>query len=627
MSTTWPTTKHESVDCFGCGKKGTCTISPDHQRSKCWPNGGKLYDANGECSPGCGTKSNGTGYVGKTHRKPKFGDKKFPTAAAAFKCISPPGFTLTAEYSYLGRDGAEVFRVGRYDADNGRDKKQCRPIYPNCTGWLIGDPDLDKLPLYRLDKLNTAGRVYVVEGEKAADCAAALGLNVTTSAHGSSSASKSDWLPLKGCPEVIILPDNDEPGEKYTRAVVDLVKQIDASIVVKIVRLPGLPAEGDIVEYADSYGDAAAPEDIAASVHQLADEAPEIRPPRPGPVLIRLSDVQPRQVDWLWRDRIALGRLTLLCGRPGEGKSYLGSDMSARVTNGTPWPDGTECPLGSVLMISAEDDPGDTIRPRLDAHGANVERVHLLSAVRRVTDGEPLEVTFTLQDVGAMEAALKQIPDCKLVIIDPIGSFIGGTVDAHRDNEVRAVLSPVAKLAEKYGAAVLIVAHRRKGSSVHADDSAMGSRAFTGIVRAAWHLSRDRDDADRRLLLPGKNNLAKEGSGLAFRIDGTPARLEWEAEPVTMTADDAMESEVAGTDREDRQSAVAQAELWLRTELCDLQEHPVSDVKEAAKAAGIATRAIERASSRLGVIVHRATFGGGYVWRLPKQGNTAVNPP
>ena len=113
-----------------------------------------------------------------------------------------------------------------------------------------------------------------------------------------------------------------------------------------------------------------------------------------------------------------------------------------------------------------------------------------------------------------------RLPDCKLVVIDPIGSFLGNGTDAHRDNEVRGVLAPVAMLAEKHGPAVLVVAHRRKSAGSIADDLALGSRAFTGIARAVWHLTRDPDDKARRLLLPGKNNLAREGDGLAFSISG-----------------------------------------------------------------------------------------------------------
>ncbi len=158
------------------------------------------------------------------------------------------------------------------------------------------------------------------------------------------------------------------------------------------------------------------------------------------PILTCLADVEARAVSWLWHGRIPLARITLLVGRPGEGKSFLTTDIAARVSTGSMWPDGSLCPRGSVILISAEDDPADTIRPRLDAHSADVRRIHLLSAVQRVGDNGQYERMITLADVDAIETALIQLTDCRLIVVDPIGSFLGGKTDAHRDNEVREVL-------------------------------------------------------------------------------------------------------------------------------------------------------------------------------------------
>lgn len=162
-----------------------------------------------------------------------------------------------------------------------------------------------------------------------------------------------------------------------------------------------------------------------------------------GPILTCLADVEPRPVQWLWHGRIPLGRITLLVGRPGEGKSFFTTDAAARVSIGNRWPDGAPCETGSIIIVSGEDGPGDTIRPRLDAHYADCSKVHLLSAVRKVDfdSGKPSEVMFTLADVEALELALQRVADCKLIVIDPIGSFLGRRTDAHRDNEVRGANS------------------------------------------------------------------------------------------------------------------------------------------------------------------------------------------
>jgi putative DNA primase/helicase len=334
-----------------------------------------------------------------------------------------------------------------------------------------------------------------------------------------------------------------------------------------------------------------------------------------GPVLVCMQDVEAREVNWLWPERIVAGRLNLLVGMPGAGKSFLTCDMASRVSTGTPWPDGSNCPRGSVLLISAEDDPHDTIRPRLDAHHADVSRIHLLSTVRRLDeDGKEQELMFTLEDVNSLEAALIQVGNCKLIVVDPIGSFLGGRTDAHRDNEVRSVLAPVAKLAEKYGPAVVVVAHRRKAASSIADDTALGSRAFTGIARAVWHLTRDRENKNRRLLVPGKQNLAAQQTGLAFTICGEPAAVSWEREPVEMTADEAMSMENDGTGQG---SAVDEAAAWLRNELAG---GPVraKKIKEGARASGISLRTLDRAKSKLQVVAGPDGFGGPWVWRLPE---------
>lgn len=338
-----------------------------------------------------------------------------------------------------------------------------------------------------------------------------------------------------------------------------------------------------------------------------------------GPILTCMADVEPCKISWLWPGRIPLGRITLLVGRPGEGKSFLTTDMAARVTTGTPWSDGSDCPQGSVILISAEDDPGDTIRPRLDAHRADVMHVHLLSAVRK-SDGEgQYERLITLADVDAIEAALVSLSDCRLIVVDPIGSFLGGGTDAHRDNEVRGVLAPIAALAEKYGPAVVVVAHRRKSAGDMADDTALGSRAFTGIARAVWHLSRDAKNKTRRLLLPGKNNLAPEGGGLAFTIAGDPACIRWERDPVAMSADDGLAAEQAakkpGPDADAQDTAAA----WLSKTLADGPRLVKELLDEWKNGESGSERTLKRAKQSLGVEAYRNEIPGPWWWAAAQE--------
>jgi putative DNA primase/helicase len=197
-------------------------------------------------------------------------------------------------------------------------------------------------------------------------------------------------------------------------------------------------------------------------------------------------------------------------------------------------------------------------------------------------------------------------------VVDPIGSYLGGGVDAHRDNEVRSVLAPVAQLAEKYGPAVLVVAHRKKGTGNNADDMALGSRGFTGIARSVWHLTTDEEDEDRRLLLPGKNNLAAQQQGLAFSISQEPARVVW-GDPVDMSADEALASEGRAS-----KSACDVAVEWLETKLANAPL-PAITVKKDADAAGISPRTLARTRKKAGVDAKPNGFRGAWVWSLQQS--------
>ncbi|HEY1683700.1 MAG TPA: AAA family ATPase [Tepidisphaeraceae bacterium] len=513
-------------------------------------------------------------------------------------------------------------RVARYDLPDG--SKQFRPVHRVVNGWAIGDPPVP-LPLYRLNCLPATGTIYICEGEKATDAACAIDLPSTTSAHGSSAAGKTNWTPLESR-DVVIFPDHDKPGEKYARDVARILVGLKNPARVKIIDLPGLPDGGDIVEFLAAGG-------RYEQIKSIEDATAWLDPSvlLGGPVMTCLADIEPSKVRWLWANRIPSGRITLFVGRPGEGKSIACADFASRVSTGTPWPDGAPCERGSVLLLNAEDDPSDTTRPRLDAHNADVSKIHILSMVRMIgEDGQQIETVFTLADVPALEQALQRIPDCRLIVIDPIGSYLGGSTDAHRDNEVRGVLAPVAALAAKYDCAVLVVAHRRKSSGAIADDLALGSRAFTGIARAVWHLCRKADadegarDAEQvtgiqspvRLLLPGKNNLAPEGDGLAFTIGGDPAHLIWSKEPVRMTADDALAvengmAEKPGPEPECRE----QAAEWL-CELLEAGPMPTKSVIEQAKAAGMSWSTVRRAKEQMRVRSERVPGSAEWQWRL-----------
>lgn len=401
--------------------------------------------------------------------------------------------------------------------------------------------------------------------------------------------------------------------------------------VVRLVELwADLPEGGDMADLVErTGGDADALEKLRADVEALADKTTATTPkPAPidgAPVILRLSDVKPEPVAWLWPGRFALGKLTLIAGDPGLGKSFLTLDMASRVSTGAGWPDrrGERVTPGGVVLLSAEDAIADTIRPRLDAAGADVSRIVALEAIRSVGDnGRELARAFDLsRDLPALETAIRSVEGaggCRLVVIDPVTAYLGG-VDSHKNAEIRGLLAPLGAIAERHRVAVVAVTHLNKSGGGPAIYRAMGSLAFAAAARAAWAVSKDKDDPRRRLLLPIKNNIAPDTGGLAYRIeplgvDGCPA-VAWEPDPVNVSADDALAGDRdEGGGRTERDDAAE----WLAVLLAH-GPRPARDVEHDARDAGCSIATVRRAKAAIGVVSRKPAFGGPWEWTLPAE--------
>ena len=194
----------------------------------------------------------------------------------------------------------------------------------------------------------------------------------------------------------------------------------------------------------------------------------------------RLSDVAPEPIRWLWPQRFALGKLSLIAGQPGLGKSQLTLTMVAAVTTGGRWPDGTFAPLGSAILVSCEDDAADTIRPRLEVAGADARRVDLFDWA--LTPGEPAESVRrhfdVARDVPALADLIRRRGDVRLIVIDPVTAYMG-TADSHKTADVRGALAPLQTLAAESGAAVVLVSHPNKSTSRLLKFSPADTRADT----------------------------------------------------------------------------------------------------------------------------------------------------
>lgn len=337
--------------------------------------------------------------------------------------------------------------------------------------------------------------------------------------------------------------------------------------------------------------------------------------------LTRASDIIRKAIAWLWPGRIPLGKTIVIAGDPGLGKSTATVSLAAHVSTGSSWPDGSPCPVGDVIFISAEDDAADTIGPRLDAAGADSNRVYIVGGVESLNrDGDPETKMLSLRrDQEAIREAVLALPECRLIIVDPISAYLDGA-DSHNNAEVRALLAHLSELAGSIGAAIVFVTHLNKGSSGPALYRATGSLAFVAAARAAFLVTRDKGDPDRRLFLPLKNNLGPDGNGMAYRIevvDGV-SRVAWEKDCISISADEALGRDDDG----DHESTLAgSAADWL-SDVLSGGPIPSNEVKKYAKEAGYSWATIRRAQAALGVKPQRtggAAGDGAWVWTLPGE--------
>jgi len=250
----------------------------------------------------------------------------------------------------------------------------------------------------------------------------------------------------------------------------------------------------------------------------------------PEGFLIRLADVKPQPVAWLWPERIPLGFLTLIAGDPGVGKSWLTHDLAARITTGAARPGTTAyAPCGDVLIASAEDSPETVIRPRIDALGGDPTRVRLVSPL--VKEDGPERALSLSQDLPHIAAAL-HMTEARLLIFDTLDSFLPPGTDMYRSNEVRAVLLPLVRLAGTAGTSIVGVMHLNKDSDKTALHRVLGSIALVGVVRSVLTVTMTETDGVRRVDHI-KTNLGRLAPPLSFRVvevDGTP-RTVWSQAP------------------------------------------------------------------------------------------------
>lgn len=389
------------------------------------------------------------------------------------------------------------------------------------------------------------------------------------------------------------------------------------------VVLPVTSRGNDPADHADDAAYGAAVKRLVA-----VPAAPVIHVPvsdaRPIARLIDASTITPKPIDWLWRGWLAAGKLHIVAGAPGCGKTNLCLSFAAAITRGSHWPDGTAAPAGDVLIWSGEDDIEDTLVPRLMACGADRHRVHFVGGV----DAGGVHRSFDpAADMPALKHAIVTAGlRVRLLIVDPIVSAVAN--DGNKNGDVRRDLQALVDLAAEQRCAVVGVTHFSKGTSQRDPvERVTGSLAFGALSRVVMVAARIKtaDGGLRHILARAKSNIGPDSGGFHYQLDRVPVsdtpgvegqRITW------LDAVDGSARELLGQaeDEGDEAKDGSQSEAvdWLRDLLAD---GPVDAVKvtSQAKQMGFSHHALRTAKARLGVKPAKSGFGGsgGWRWSLP----------
>ena len=306
-------------------------------------------------------------------------------------------------------------------------------------------------------------------------------------------------------------------------------------------------------------------------------------PTKPETVkIIRMSDVELTPVEWLWKPYLPFGKLSVLQGNPGEGKTYFAMHLAAACTNGKLLPNMERMEPFNVIYQTAEDGLGDTVKPRLIEAGADLDRVLVI---------DDSDVQLTLSDERIEKAIVEN--NARLVIIDPIQAYLGADVDMNRANEVRPIFMRLGQVAQRTGCAILLIGHLNKAAGMQSLQRGLGSIDIAAAVRSVMFIGKLKHDPTMRILTHEKSSLAPPGVSLAFSL-GDEGGFRWVGE-YDITADEML----SGIEPQ-RETKTQQAKDLICTLLAGGKQVLSEDIDKAALERGIPGRTVRDAKRELG---------------------------
>ena len=436
---------------------------------------------------------------------------------------------------------------------------------------------------------------------------------------------------------VVVIQDNDTTGETGARRWARHFTKYATD--VRIIKPPQERNGKSIKDLRDFVAASDNASDVLHWINEAIENAEAITPDivttwkqsaalkpsktRVRPILVQVSEVAEKMIAWLWENKIPLGMLSLITGLAGVGKSFLTVFMTAIITNGRNWPDGKSNEKGSVLFFHGEEGIADTYKKRFLANGADQSRIVFLNGAELVDENkECTEIDVTLAMVDVIESAIKDTAEktglpVKMVVIDPISNY-WGNIKENSNAEVRSVLKPLQLLAERTGAAFVMIQHLGKGDKGHAQQRVLGSTGIVATCRSVWGVFFDPDDKDKRIFAPIKVNCGYGHTAVSYRIappDGTVEIIETE---IQKTGNDLIhEQQPANASKRGRPANERIACEVRLMEILKDEDRPASEMLELLRAEGFGTSTIREAKKSLGV--ESVRDGKTMMWHLPSD--------